>query len=88
MLSEAVLSDVPIIAHEITATCGLLGEDYPGFYRNADRQQLADLMLKAEQDPSFLKLLSDRGDGLKEYFAESTESKAIENLITSLRRSF
>jgi len=67
VLSEAVLSDVPIIAHEITATRGLLG---------------------AEQDPSFLKLLSDRGDGLKEYFAESTESKAIEKLVTTLGRSF
>jgi len=75
---------VPIIAHEITATRGLLGKDYPGFYRNADRQQLADLMFKAEQDPSFLKLLSDCGDGLKGYFAESTESKAIEKLITAL----
>ena len=84
MLSEAIVCDVPIIAHEITATRGLLGDDYPGFYRNADRQQLADLMFKAEQDPSFLKLLSDCGDGLKGYFAESTESKAIEKLITAL----
>ena len=88
VLSEAIVCDVPIIAHEITATRGLLGDDYPGFYRNADRQQLADLMFKAEQDPSFLKLLSDRGDGLKEYFAESTESKAIEKLVTTLGRSF
>ena len=86
VLSEAIVSDVPIIAHEITATRGLLGDDYPGFYRNADRQQLADLILKAEQDPGFLKLLSDRGDGLKERFAESAESKAIENLITTLKQ--
>jgi len=84
VLSEAILSDVPIIAHEITATRGLLGDDYPGFYRNADRQQLADLMFKAEQDPDFLKLLSDLGEGLKDRFAESTERDAIQSLIAAL----
>ena len=87
VLSESIVNDVPIIAHKIVATCGLLGDDYPGFYRNADRQELADLMFKAEQDSDFLKLLSDRGDNLKERFSESTESKAIENLITRLRQN-
>jgi glycosyltransferase involved in cell wall biosynthesis len=87
VLSEAIVHDVPIIANEITATRGLLGDDYPGFYRNADRQQLADLILKAEQDPSFLKLLSQRCSGLKKRFSECAESEAIENLIITLRRS-
>ncbi len=87
VLSEAIVNDVPIIAHKIVATCGLLGDDYPGFYRNADRQQLADLMFKAEQDSDFLNLLSDHGARLKERFAESTESNAIDSLITGLPRN-
>ncbi len=87
VLSEAIVNDVPIIAHEITATIGLLGDDYPGFYQNADRQQLADLMFKVEQDSGFLKSLSDRGAELKEHLAESTETKALEALITAVRKS-
>ena len=86
VLSEAIVADVPIIAQEITATCGLLGHDYPGFYRNADRQQLADLMLKVELDRDFLKLLTDLGNGLKGRLARSSEKDAIENLITTLER--
>ena len=85
VLSEAIVSNVPIIAHEISATRGLLGDDYPGFYRDTDRQQLANLMLKAEKDRDFLKLLTAHGAELKERFEESTEKKAIKHLITSLR---
>ena len=86
VLSEAIVNDVPIIAHEITATRGLLGDEYPGFYRDADRQQLADLIFKAEQDRAFLELLSSYGEGLKERFSESNEKKAIENLVATLKR--
>ncbi len=84
VLSESIINGVPIIAHKITATCGLLGGDYPGFYCDANRQELADLLLKSERDSAFLELLIQRGFELRERFSEAAETKAIENLVAGL----
>lgn len=81
VLSEAIVNSVPIIAHEITATRGLLGESYLGFYQNANRQQLANLIHKSEQYPEFLAQLKRHNAELKDLFSESRELEKLQALV-------
>ncbi|MDD5093602.1 MAG: selenoneine biosynthesis selenosugar synthase SenB [Dehalococcoidia bacterium] len=56
VISEAVVSGVPVIASDIPCVQGLLGNDYPGLFPPGDTHKLANLLLQAESD--------------KEYYAE------------------
>ena len=87
VISEAIVNDVPVLANKIIATRGLLGDDYPGFYWEANRQQLAELMRKAECDKSFFEQLRSCGRRLKVKFEPLVERASIETLIESIVNS-
>ena len=53
VISEALISRVPILATRICATIGMLGEDYPGFFPVGDTQRLRQLLFQTETDASF-----------------------------------
>jgi putative glycosyltransferase (TIGR04348 family) len=54
VISEAVMAGLPVIASRIAGSVGLLGADYPGYYRVGDSAALARQLLRAEQSPAFL----------------------------------
>jgi putative glycosyltransferase (TIGR04348 family) len=54
VIGEAVVCGVPVICSDIAGNVGMLGADYPGYFRVHDTQQLADLLHRAETDSSFL----------------------------------
>src|SRR5262245_3277668 len=43
VISEAVALGVPVVASHVAGSVGLLGDDYPGYFRFADTEALADL---------------------------------------------
>src|SRR5215470_16083016 len=57
VISEAVAAGVPILATRIDGSLGLLGRDYPGYFPVGDTQALAQLLIRIETDPAFLKQL-------------------------------
>jgi putative glycosyltransferase (TIGR04348 family) len=57
VISEAVVSGLPVLASRIDGTVGLLGEDYPGYYPVSDTAALGRLLRRAEADPDFLAAL-------------------------------
>jgi putative glycosyltransferase (TIGR04348 family) len=57
VLSEALASSVPVVASRIPGLIGTLGKDYPGFYPVGDTMALAELLLRAEYDQDFYRLL-------------------------------
>ncbi len=73
VVSEAVMADLPILASKIAGSVGLLGTDHQGYYPVEDTDALMQLMLKAEQDSSFLPMLSWQQQSLKNDFTEETE---------------
>ena len=60
VVSEAVVSDVPVIATDIACMKGLLGADYPGLFPVGDTRRLAELLLRAETDQGFYDELAER----------------------------
>ena len=57
VISEAVAAGVPILATRIDGSLGLLGRDYPGYFPVGDTEALAQLLIRIETDPAFLKRL-------------------------------
>ena len=58
VVSEACRMGLPILASDISGNIGLLGEEYPGYFRTGDEKDLARLLLKAEQSSEFLTSLT------------------------------
>jgi putative glycosyltransferase (TIGR04348 family) len=60
VLSEALISSVPVIVSRIPGLIGTLGEDYPGYFPAGESAELARLLLKAELDHPFYQTLKQR----------------------------
>lgn len=58
VVSEAIALGVPVIASDIPGNRGLLGADYPAYYPVGDAAALAELVLRARHEASFLRRLS------------------------------
>jgi len=57
VLSEALASDVPVIASKIPGLMGTLGNAFPGFFPAGDTRRLTALLANAETDRQFYALL-------------------------------
>ena len=87
VVSEALACDVPVLLSRIAGSIGLLGEDYPGYFAVGDTQELADLMLRAEQDGSFYHQLQTHCCGRAHLFEPDRELRAWEELLRELAPS-
>ncbi len=54
-VSEALACRVPVLSSRISGSIGLLGKDYPGYFKVGDTQGLARLLRKVETDSDFHK---------------------------------
>jgi putative glycosyltransferase (TIGR04348 family) len=84
VISEAIVDGTPILASRIPGSVGLLGADYPGFYRCGDTEALRSLLLRAEADPTFYSKLLCRGAKLSALFRPVRERASWRDLITEL----
>ncbi len=53
VLSEALISSVPVVASKIPGLVGTVGENYPGYFPFGDTRALARQLRRAEKDPAF-----------------------------------
>lgn len=84
VVSEACRMGLPILASTISGNLGLLGEDYPGYFRTGDEQDLARLLQKAEQSPEFLSALTRWVSDCASAFTPDAEQAS---LAEALRRA-
>ncbi|MCK0164153.1 selenoneine biosynthesis selenosugar synthase SenB [Marinobacter sp. S6332] len=88
VVSEACRAGLPIIASNISGNVGLLGKDYAGYYPVGDTQALANVLERAENDPTFVELLRDQVGQLAGRFTPEKERKSLEQALSlALRRS-
>jgi putative glycosyltransferase (TIGR04348 family) len=87
VLSEAIVTLIPILASRIDGNVGILGPDYAGFFPVGDTNQLARLMTRAETGPAFLSELRGRIKDLAPNFNPKREQQAWADLISELHET-
>ncbi|MEK7831744.1 MAG: selenoneine biosynthesis selenosugar synthase SenB [Acidobacteriota bacterium] len=81
VVSEAIAAGVPVLASHVPGNVGLLGEDYPGYFKVGDTRGLANLLFKAETDGNFLAQLKASCQNLVESFLPEREQQAWADLL-------
>jgi putative glycosyltransferase (TIGR04348 family) len=83
VVSEACRAGLPVIASDISGNIGLLGDEYPGYFRVGDDTDLARMLQRAEQSPDFLGELEDHVKTLAGSFTPQAEQAALLAAIES-----
>ncbi len=84
VLSEAIATGTPVLASRIPGSVGILGEDYPGYFTVGNTRQLANLLYRAETEPSFLARLRTHCRKLRPLFDPRRERMAWKRLLAEL----
>lgn len=85
VVSEAVVSGLPVLATRIPGTTGLLGSDYPGYFEVGETRALTELLARAESDPAFLAELAAHSRSLAPTFHPRRERASWKRLLEELR---
>jgi putative glycosyltransferase (TIGR04348 family) len=81
VVSEAIVAGLPVIASKIDGNVGLLGKGYRGYFPVGDEAELRKLLLRAENDPAFLKTLEEQCAARRDLFLPETEQAALGTLV-------
>jgi glycosyltransferase involved in cell wall biosynthesis len=81
VISEAIMAGLPVIASQIVGSVGLLGKDYPGYYPVGDTTALGKLILRAEQEPAYLKALRRHCAARVKLFDPARERRSWQQLL-------
>lgn len=84
VISEAIALSVPVLASRIPGSVGLLGRDYPGYFRVGDTAALAGLLIRAESDVYFLGRLKAHMRNLAPLVRPSAERRCWASLIREI----
>ena len=84
VISEAVAAGVPVLASRIDGSVGLLGRDYPGYFRLGDTAALARLLHWIETRPEFLARLRRAIARRAHLFRPAREKAAWKKLIAEV----
>ncbi len=84
VLSEAIVSSVPVLGSRIDGNVGILGADYPGLFGVGDTRELARLMTRAETNQKFLHGLRKRVTNLARLFDPAKEEKDWSQLLNEV----
>ncbi|MGH9841551.1 MAG: glycosyltransferase, partial [Blastocatellia bacterium] len=88
VISEAIVAGTPIVASRIAGNTGLLGEDYPGYFKLGDARDLARVILRAESDHRFLAELKSHCAKRAALFDPASERRAWMDLLDEIVREF
>ena len=85
VIMEAICSGVPVLASRIAGNIGMLGEEYAGFFTTGDARELARLLVRFREDPSFVAQLKMQC-AQRAYLFEGARERSglitiVENLI-------
>jgi putative glycosyltransferase (TIGR04348 family) len=86
VVSEAIVAGLPVLASDIDGNIGMLGADYPGYYKTGDEAALAALLTRAETDPKFLRDLAAHCRKLAPAYTPAKEKAAWKALLRDITR--
>ncbi|QEG20789.1 glycosyltransferase [Mariniblastus fucicola] len=85
VLFEAIGSRLPILASKIDGHVGILGADYPGFFRVGDTKGLQEQLVRCATDESFYRSLVASMESLAKKYREGSELKALQAVVKCCR---
>jgi putative glycosyltransferase (TIGR04348 family) len=85
IISEALMARVPVLASRIDGSVGLLGRDYPGYFRIGDTAGLAQLLNRIETDRGFLAGLKRAVTRRSFLFRPEREKRGWHKLLQEVR---
>jgi putative glycosyltransferase (TIGR04348 family) len=86
VISEAVVTGMPILASRMDGNVGILGPDYPGYFPVGDTEALAGLLRRLETDTDFVAALDYAITRLSPLFRLEREMTAWKKLLAELPR--
>ena len=84
VISEAIVAGLPVIASDIDGSVGLLGDDYAGYFPVRDTEALSELLLKAEDEPAYLKNLEQQCKQRAKLFTREAEKQGWADLLKDM----
>jgi putative glycosyltransferase (TIGR04348 family) len=81
---EAVRSQVPVLASRIDGNIGLLGRDYDGYFSCGSAVELAQLMQRMLDEPSFAERLKAQCAVREPMFEPAAEAAAVQALLSAM----
>ena len=87
VICEALAADVPVLASHIPGNIGMLGENYPGYFPVGDEQQLARLLMMAEDDPGFHADLLTHCRGRRGLMRPEQEASRLRQIVAEFEQS-
>lgn len=83
VISEAARIGTPVLASRMSGNLGMLGRDYPGFYRLGDAKALARLILRAAEEHDFRRQLAKAIRQRRALFTPRAEQKALLEVLAA-----
>lgn len=84
VIVEAVTAGTPVLASRVSGNVGMLGEDYPGYFAVGDADALARCLVRALQDPAYLRALKAACARRKALFTPAAEKRAMGEIVAGL----
>jgi putative glycosyltransferase (TIGR04348 family) len=81
---EAITCGAAVIASRISGNVGMLGRDYPGYFEARDAAGLARLLVRAGEEPAFLRSLAAACRARRALFTPEAEARAVRELVANL----
>lgn len=85
VLSEAIVAGIPALCSRIPGSTGILGENYAGYFDLGDTAALTRLLVRAETEAAFLKVLWRHCARLRPLFRPEREEQAWRQLLAELK---
>jgi len=86
VICEAAAAGVPIVASRVSGNVGMLGRDYPGYYRLGDERSLARQIRRAALDPRYYARLKRLTAARRALFRPAAERAGLRKLLAELAR--
>ena len=86
VVCEAAAAGVPLVASRVPGNVGMLGRDYPGYYRLGDERALARQIRRAALDPRYYARLKRLTAVRRRLFRPAAERAGLRKLLAELAR--
>lgn len=80
-VAESIVLGTPVLASRIEGNIGMLGDDYAGYFQPNSATDLAKVLQRCCDDPTFLQQLRDQVSARQEMFSTSSETQGWLKLL-------